>query len=92
MEKEILDILEKFKDTDNCYGSKDVYLEYIKIGEEEVSFEEEILKTFKKLNITEYDFCWIGGFESCGYTIRCSCISYINKEGKLITIPVKYEY
>lgn len=87
MEKEILDILEKF--TDKNTDTENVYLR--EIYDESLDFEEEIVKVFQKLGITKYDFCNIGGFESPGYEINCMCISYIDTKGELQTIPVNYE-
>lgn len=97
MYEEIENVLNKFRRKDNDFD-EDSYEStlYIQDTEDETTdieydFEEEIEKAFKKIGITQYDFCYIGGFDSPGYDLICKCISYIDLEGRLQTIPVKFE-
>ena len=90
MYKAIDKILEKFKNKDG--SDENSYYEYIEeTNGLELSFEEELTKIFQEIGIIQYDFCNIGGFVSPGYSITCLCISYIDLEGRLQTIPVNYE-
>lgn len=90
MYKAIDKILEKFKNEDG--SDKDSYYEYIEEANGlELSFEEELTKIFQEIGIIQYNFCNIGGFVSPGYSITCLCVSYIDLEGRLQTIPVNYE-
>lgn len=99
MYEKIEEVLNKFKKEGNqlyedCYDSEiyeyEMDLENNKIRKE-YNLEEEIEKVFKKIGITQYNFCYIGGFDSPGYSVNCMCIAYINLEGKLQTIPINYE-
>lgn len=88
--KKIEELLEKFKNKEN--SNEDSYYEYIEeLDDLELSFEEELIKIFKEIGITQYNICNIGGFHSCGYDLKCLSVSYIDLDGKLKVIPVNYE-
>lgn len=94
MEDELEKMLERFRTKDE---SEDCYERYLYIPtddpdcDEELEFGDELDKVMKKIGITEYSFQNCGGFDSCGYSIDCYCIAYIDKQGKLQTIPVAFE-
>lgn len=97
MYKEIEDVLDKFKrksdDFDENSYERTLYIQdpEDKDADIEYDFEEEIEKAFEKIGIVQYDFCYTGSFDSPGYDLTCMCISYIDLEGKLQTISVKFE-
>lgn len=84
--EEVLDIF-KCKDEDG-------YKEYINDNtteDEEIYFGEALDDAMKNMGIKQYDFTYCGGFCSPGYDIKCYCISYIDLEEKLQTIPISFE-
>ena len=92
--KELEEMLDRFKDSsdDNSYYGEG-YNRTIRndITGEEIEFEEELNKVMKNIGIKQYYFTYCGGFDSPGYDIDCYCISYIDLEGRLQTIPVYFE-
>ena len=90
-EKEIEKVLDFFRRKEDGYR-EDSYCEFLdKEDREEYTFEEEMEKVFKKLGITQYNFCRVGGFESPGYDLNCVYIAYIDLDGKLKVISVNFE-
>lgn len=91
MYEKIEKILNKFEREEESYVPN-IYEEDLKTKETiKYNLEEEMVKIFKNFGITQYDFCYIGGFDSPGYSVDCMCIAYIDLEGKLQTIPINYE-
>lgn len=97
MYKELEDFLDRFRNKENEYN-EDSYERtlYIPVeGEDnlddEVDFYDELEKVMEKIGITQYEMTNCGGFDSPGYDITCYCISYIDLEGRLQTIPVNFE-
>ena len=90
MYKEIENILDKFRveNEENIYNRS---LCVNKAPYTECYLEDEITKVFEKIGIKQFNFCYVGGFDSPGYSIDCICLSYIDLEGELQIIPINYE-
>ena len=88
-------MLDRFKDSsdDNSYYGGEGYNRTIRNDTtgEEIEFEEELDKVMKNIGIKQYYFSYCGGFDSPGYDIDCYCISYIDLERRLQTIPIYFE-
>lgn len=92
--EELENMLERFKAKNE---NEDCYKRYLYVPkenskyDEELEFEDELDKAMKAIGIPTYSFQNCGGFDSCGYSIDCYCLAYIDKSDNLITIPVAFE-
>ena len=83
-------LLIEWKRIDERYTLENSYLLYrdIENGNEE-SFEDELYKILEEKSI-QYEYTYIGGFDSPGYELSCYCLSIV-EDGKLYTFPIKFE-
>ena len=92
MKEKIEHFLKEWKRKDYNYQLEDSYLryKYIEETDKEIDFEIELNTLFENNNFVNYEFTYIGGFDSPWYDLSFYCLSIIDNN-KLYTFPIKFE-